>query len=514
MRLPKESQPPGYVLLGRQFANPLIYILLAAALVTILMQHYNDVIIIFAVLTINAAIGFYQERKAERAINNIKGMSAPLCRVRRAGKVSEIPAVEVVPGDIILLEEGDKIPADARIISESRLRVEEAIFTGESIAADKTAEPQQKSSVLAERHNMLYSGTHVTAGRGEAIVTGTGMNTELEKIAGLVQTADEVLTPLQKTIEAFSHMVIKVVLAICSVIFISSYVVWKQPFDEVLLNAIAIAVSAIPEGLPVIITLVLAVGVRRMARHKALVRKLPTVETLGSATVICTDKTGTLTRNEMVVTRIFSEGHHYEVTGEGYSCDGSITATAGINHNSRSLDMLLQIAVLCNNATLSNENNSWQMVGDATEGALMTLAGKHARDNLNLRKKFERLAELPFDSRIKYMVTVDKVGEKIIAHMKGSLEAVLGRCSQVRENGSARPISSDDLKKFEQLNLEYASAALRIIGLAYRNLDSATDPLKYVDAEQSDYIFAGMVGIIDLPRPEAIEAVSKCRKAA
>jgi Ca2+-transporting ATPase len=509
----KGKPTPWYVLLARQFANPLIYILLAAAIITILMQHYNDVIIIFSVLVINAAIGFYQERKAERAINNIKGMSAPLCRVRRDDNVAEVPAIEVVPGDIILLEEGDKIPADARIISESRLQVEEAIFTGESIAAHKTAEQQAKSSVLADRHNMLYSGTHVTAGRGEALVTGTGMNTELGKIAGLVQTAEEVLTPLQKTIEAFSHMVIKVVLGICSVIFISSYIFWKQPFDEVLLNAIAIAVSAIPEGLPVIITLVLAVGVRRMARHKALVRKLPTVETLGSATVICTDKTGTLTRNQMVVTRVFSQGHNFTVSGEGYSCDGEIKPQEGEDNNHSSLDKLVQIAVLCNNASLTNESNEWQMVGDATEGALMTLGGKHSRENLNLRKKYERLAELPFDSRIKYMVTVNKVGDEIVAHMKGSLEAVLERCSQVRENGNARSITPADREKFEQLNLDYASAAMRIIGLAYRNLATGIDPLKYVDDEQSGYIFAGMVGIIDLPRPEAIEAVGKCRKA-
>lgn len=507
----KGKPTPWYLLLARQFANPLIYILLAAAIVTILMQHYNDVIIIFAVLIINAAIGFYQERKAERAINNIKGMSAPQCRVRRDGKTLEIAAIEVVPGDIILLEEGDKIPADARIISESRLQVEEAIFTGESIAANKTAEQQTKSSVLADRHNMLYSGTHVTAGRGEAVVTGTGMNTELGKIAGLVQTADEILTPLQKSIETFSHMVIKVVLGICSIIFISSYVVWKQPFDEVLLNAIAIAVSAIPEGLPVIITLVLAVGVRRMARHKALVRKLPTVETLGSATVICTDKTGTLTRNQMVVTRVFSEGHNFEITGEGYSCDGEIKAAT--DNSQSSLDKLMQIAVLCNNATLTYENSSWQMVGDATEGALMALAGKRAKENLELRKKIERLAELPFDSRIKYMVTVDKLDNEVAAHMKGSLEAVLERCTHVRENGGVRPMTADDRNKFEQLNLEYATAALRIIGLAYRNLESGTDPLKYVEEEQTEYIFTGMVGIIDLPRPEAVEAVSRCRKA-
>ncbi|HAE37996.1 MAG TPA: ATPase [Candidatus Riflebacteria bacterium] len=509
----KGKPTPWYVLLGRQFTNPLIYILLAAALITVLMQHYNDVIIIFAVLVINAAIGFYQERKAERAINNIKGMSAPLCRVRRDSKVVEIKAIDVVPGDIILLEEGDKIPADARIIAATRLQVEEAIFTGESIAADKTAEQIQKSSVLADKHNMLLRGTHVTAGRGEAVVTATAMNTELGKIAGLVQSADEILTPLQRVIEDFSHMVIKAVLGICSVIFVSSYLVWGQDFDEVLLNAIAIAVSAIPEGLPVIITLVLAVGVRRMAKHQALIRKLPTVETLGSATVICTDKTGTLTRNEMVVTRLFAANKKYEISGEGYSCDGKIQAVDNSSPEQQTLLQAVQISVLCNNAALTNENNNWKMVGDATEGALMTLAGKHDKENLSMRSRVERLAELPFDSRIKFMVTVDKVDDKPKAHMKGSLEAVLERCSHVSTDSEVREITQDDRDLYEKLNLEYASEALRVIGLAFRNLETGVDPLSFVDNEQSGYTFAGMVGIIDLPRPEAVEAVGKCRQA-
>ncbi|PKL40165.1 MAG: ATPase [Candidatus Riflebacteria bacterium HGW-Riflebacteria-1] len=509
----KGKPTPWYVLLGRQFTNPLIYILLAAALITVLMQHYNDVIIIFAVLIINAAIGFYQERKAERAINNIKGMSAPLCRVRRDSKVVEIKAIDVVPGDIILLEEGDKIPADARIIAATRLQVEEAIFTGESIAADKTAEQMQKSSVLADKHNMLFSGTHVTAGRGEAVVTATAMNTELGKIAGLVQSADEILTPLQRVIEDFSHMVIKAVLGICSVIFVSSYLVWGQDFDEVLLNAIAIAVSAIPEGLPVIITLVLAVGVRRMAKHQALIRKLPTVETLGSATVICTDKTGTLTRNEMVVTRLFAANKKYEISGEGYSCDGKIQAVDNSSPEQQTLLQAVQISVLCNNAALTNENNNWKMVGDATEGALMTLAGKHDKENLSMRSRVERLAELPFDSRIKFMVTVDKVDDKPKAHMKGSLEAVLERCSHVSTDSGIREITQNDRDLYEKLNLEYASEALRVIGLAFRNLETGVAPLSFVDSEQSGYTFAGMVGIIDLPRPEAVEAVGKCRQA-
>lgn len=509
----KGKPTPWYVLLARQFANPLIYILLAAAMVTILMQHYNDVIIILAVLIVNAAIGFHQERKAERAINNIKGMSAPMCKVRRSGNVEEIKASEVVPGDIILLEEGDKIPADARIISESRLQVEEAIFTGESIAADKTAEIIQESTVLADRHNMLYSGTHVTAGRGEAVVTSTGMNSELGKIATLVQSADEVLTPLQKSIEEFSQQVIKVVLIICSVIFVSSYLVWKQNFDDVLLNAIAIAVSAIPEGLPVIITLVLAVGVRRMARHKALMRKLPTVETLGSATVICTDKTGTLTRNEMVVIKAFTPGHSFEISGEGYSCEGKIEKSGESTADLQTLKKLVQTAALCNNASLSEENGEWQMIGDATEGALMAFAGKYSRDFLNIRKKVERLAELPFDSRNKFMVTVDKLDGKVTAHLKGSLEAVLDRCSHIDMGDQTRAMSAEDRKNYEKINSDYASNALRVIGMAYRELDTGTEPDNFVEQPQSDYIFTGMVGIIDPARPEATAAVGKCRKA-
>ncbi len=504
---------PWHVLLLRQFTNPLIYILLAAAVITGVLGHYNDVVIILAVLIINAAIGFYQERKAERAINNIKGMSAPLSRVRRSDSITEIDARQLVPGDIIILEEGDRIPADARIISATRLQIEEAIFTGESIAADKTSEKLQKASVLGDKHNMVFMGTHVTAGRAEAIITATAMKTELGKIAGLVQSAEDVLTPLQRKIEEFSHLVIKGVIGICSIIFVFSYLIWGQNFDEVLLNAIALAVSAIPEGLPVIITLVLAVGVRRMAKHKALIRKLPTVETLGSATVICTDKTGTLTRNEMVVTRLYSANKAYELSGEGYSSEGNISSEDGAN-DPDSLRKIMESAVLCNNASIKKEEDSWKMIGDATEGSLMAMGGKFSPDFIDLRKKFKRLSELPFDSKIKYMVTVHlHESEKKIAHLKGSIEAVLEKCSHMLSSDGIREMTQKDLEYFSQLNLEYAGNALRVIGIARKDLSAEASPEDFINNPQSGYTFLGLVGLMDLPRPEAVEAVRKCRKA-
>lgn len=501
---------PWYVLLGRQFTSPLIYILLLAAIVTGVMGHYNDVLIIMTVLIVNAIIGFHQERKAERAINNIKGMSAPTCRVKRGGKLDQVGSIDLVPGDIVVLEEGDRVPADARVLSATRLQVEEAIFTGETVAAAKAAESLQQSAVLADKTNMVFMGTHVTAGRAEVIVTATGMATELGKIAGLVQSADDVLTPLQKRIEEFSHQVIKAIIAICAVIFVSSHLVWKQDFEEVLLNAIAIAVSAIPEGLPVIITLVLAVGVRRMARHQALIRKLPTVETLGSATVVCTDKTGTLTRNEMVVTRIFSANQAFEVSGEGYSIEGKISGTDRDNN----LIELMHTAVLCNNASLKMENSDWRMIGDATEGAMMAMAGKLNADLLNLRDRLRRKAELPFDSKIKFMVTVhESENHGLKAHLKGSFEAVLARCSHILEGNERRELSEADKKKLAELNHEYASSALRVIAFAGRDLEEGADAESFVNSDQSGYCFIGLIGMIDLPRPEAIEAVKKCRHA-
>jgi Ca2+-transporting ATPase len=504
---------PWYILLGRQFASPLIYILLLAAIITGYMGHFNDVFIIMAVLIVNSVIGYHQERKAERAINNIKGMSAPTSRVRRDGKIGETEAKNLVPGDIIVLEEGDRVPADARVLSAVRLQVEESIFTGETVAAAKSPEALDQPTGIADKSNMVFMGTHVTAGRAEIIVTSTGMRTELGKIAELVQSADEILTPLQKKIETFSHQVIKAILAICAIIFVSSHLVWKQEFEEVLLNAIAIAVSAIPEGLPVIITLVLAVGVRRMAKHQALIRKLPTVETLGSATVVCTDKTGTLTRNEMVITKICTFRQTFQVPGEGYNPEGNITADEDGKTDELALESLVSTAVLCNNATIKKEDGSWKMIGDATEGAMMTLAGKLRPELLDLREKTPRKAELPFDSKIKFMTTIHEHENGLKAHLKGSFEAVLGRCTHILDGQSVRELTEKDKNRFSEKNHEYASSALRVIAFAECSLDGQTDPEAFVSNEQKGYTFLGIVGMIDLPRPEAVDAVKKCRKA-
>ncbi len=504
---------PWYVILGRQFTNPLIYILLIAALVTGLVGHLSDVAIIVFVLIVNAGIGYYQESKAERAINNIKGMSAPHCRVRRDGDLFDVTATELVPGDIILLEEGDRVPADARLLTTTRLRIEEAIFTGETIAAEKQAGKLDSAAVLADKTNMIFMGTHVTAGRGEAVVTGTGMNTELGKIAGLVQTADEVQTPLSRKIETFSALVARGVLAICALIFVSSYLIHKQSFTDVLLNAIALAVSAIPEGLPIVVTLVLAIGVRRMAQHNALIRKLPTVETLGSATVICTDKTGTLTRNQMVVTHLYTGDQEYEITGEGYAAEGTISAVGG-EVVPDGITSFIETAVLCNNASLRQEaDGTWTMIGDGTEGALMTLAGKLDRGLLALRERFPRQGELPFDSKIKYMVAVHGSRAGMKAHLKGSLEAVLARCSHVMGRSGVRVLTDADRDLFMKKNLGYAGEALRVLGFAVRDLPAGIDPSEFCEGPQDGYTFAGLVGMMDLPRPEAIEAVAKCRKA-
>ncbi|RCK81352.1 MAG: Lead, cadmium, zinc and mercury transporting ATPase [Candidatus Ozemobacter sibiricus] len=507
---------PWYVLLKRQFESPLIFILLLAAAATWLVsEHPSDAWIILAVLAINAAIGYYQERKAERAINNIKGMSAPRCRVRREGQVIDLDARQLVPGDIILLEEGDRVPADGRLLSAVRLRVEEAIFTGETVAAAKQIAPLAAPSVLADRTDMVFMGTHVTSGRGEAVVTAIGMATELGKIAGLVQTAEDVQTPLQKKLDGFSAFIARAVLGICLLIFVSSYVVWRQPFGEVLLNAIALAVSAIPEGLPVVITLVLAIGVRRMAAHQALIRKLPTVETLGSATVICTDKTGTLTRNEMVVVKVFTGDAEYTVTGEGYACVGQILQADGKPAPAAALAPLLETAVLCNNSSLKLEaDGTWQMVGDGTEGALLTLAGKSAAALLTLRHQQQRLAELPFDSKIKFMITVHATPDgRPRAHLKGSLEAVLARCAAYLTAAGPQPLTPAIIDRIKRINLAYADEALRVLGFACRDLPADFDPATFPDQDHQGYTFLGLVGMMDLPRPEAVAAVTRCRRA-
>jgi Ca2+-transporting ATPase len=505
---------PWYVLLWRQFANPLVYILLLAAIVTGAMGHVNDVIIIAAVLVFNAAIGYYQERKAERAINNIKGMTAPQCKVKRGGELVSLPAVELVPGDVMVLDEGDRICADARLLLAVRLRVEEAIFTGESIAAEKGAGIIEKAAVLADKANMVFMGTYVTAGRGEAVVTGTGMKTELGKIAGLVQSAEEVLTPLQKRLEDFTAFIVKAVLGICVIIFFFSFGIYRFPFGEVLLNTIAMAVSAIPEGLPVVITLVLALGVRRMANHQALIRRLPTAETLGSATVICTDKTGTLTRNEMVVTHVFVAEQELTVTGEGYSCDGAVQGPVKEPATAEAVGRLIETGVLCNNSLVrQGADQQWEMVGDGTEGALMTLAGKWHRDLLSLRTRKRRVGEVPFDSRTKFMVTVVAEETGASAHMKGSLEAVMHRCSHVQTASGVRLLTAGERDALEAVNLRYADEALRVLALARKPLSPEINIDRYVEEEQNGYTLLGLVGMMDLPRPEAVAAVAKCRQA-
>jgi len=511
---------PWYILLGRQFADPLIYILLAAAAITGITGylssegHMSDVIIILTVLIVNASIGFYQERKAERAINNIKGMTAPHCRVKRAGELQDHFARELVPGDIIELEQGDRVPADARLLSTVRFKVEEAIFTGETTASQKQIDKLEKAPVLADKLNMIFMGTHVVSGRGEAVVTATGMGTELGKIAGLVQSAEEVQTPLQKRLEKFSEFVAVFIFGICILIFISSYLIHGQSFSEVLLNAIALAVGAIPEGLPVIITLVLAIGVRRMAQHNALIRKLPIVETLGSATVICSDKTGTLTRNEMVVTEVYVADQAYRVSGQGYSCEGQITPASGENTNKTALSWLIETAVSCNNAAVNrSESGEWHMTGDGTEGALMTLGGKFDLSLLHLRDTKKRSAEIPFDSKYKFMVTIHPWETAFRAHLKGSLETVLSRCSKLLGKDGIRPLTTQDIDNFQKINLRYADAALRILGFAFKDLGTDTDLNAVTEEEQKDYTFLGLVGMMDLPRPEAIEAVAKCKLA-
>jgi Ca2+-transporting ATPase len=505
------------VLLGRQFASPLIYILVAAAVIAGAMGHKEDVIIILAVLVFNAAIGFYQEKKAERAINSIKSMSAPKCVVRRNGIEQQTPAKNLVPGDLIVLEEGDRIPADCRLLSVSRLRVEEAIFTGETIAADKQIEALENASALGDKLNMTFMGTHVISGRGEAIVTATAMSTQLGKIAGLVQSAEEIRTPLQKKLDAFSHSLIYVVLLVCVLMFVSSHLIHGQPLSEVIMLAIALAVSAIPEGLPVVITLVLSIGVRRMAKRRALIRKLPTVETLGSATIICTDKTGTLTRNEMMVTRIAAGGQIWSVSGTGYACEGEIVneQTADKKNEGKNplLEKIARCCVFCNNSHLKKNSKDWEMIGDPTEGALMALAGKYQADFINLRDNHKRLGEIPFDSRTKFMITLHEFNGQKIAFLKGALEPVLNLCKQQETETGSIDLSDENRSQIRDKNEEFASSALRVIGLAYKIMPPEATTESFLNNEQSDFIFLGMAGMIDPPRAEAVTAVTDAKKA-
>jgi magnesium-transporting ATPase (P-type) len=496
-----------------QFHNLLIYVLLVASLVTLLLGQWLDSAVIFAVVLINAIVGFVQEGKARQAMQAIQRMLSLESRVRRDGKVQNVSAEQLVPGDVVLLEAGDRVPADLRLLETRDLRIEEAALTGESLPVDKAHAPVDAHASLGDRHCMAYSGTLVSAGSAAGVVVATAGHTELGKISHMLGQVTSLQTPLLGDMARFARHLTVIIMGLAAVTFAVG--VWLRDYSatEMLMAAVGLAVAAIPEGLPAVLTIILALGVQRMAKRRAIIRHLPAVESLGAVTVICSDKTGTLTRNEMTVQQVFTAAHHYSVDGVGYAPEGSINCDDGqlcqldAAHDLREL---ARAGLLANNATLFSNSEGWGITGDPTEAALLTLAGK-----LGLELEYEashlpQVDAIPFSSEQRCTASLhhDHAHHGLI-YMIGAPERLLEVCNRQWRDGSPQPL---DLKYWHQTLDSGSSQGLRMLGLAMRPLAAPQHELNYEDLN-GDYVLLGLVGMLDPPREEAIAAIAECHSA-
>jgi Ca2+-transporting ATPase len=482
--------------------------------VSIVVEHYLDAWVILGVLLLNAIIGFVQEIRAEKAMEALLQMAAPKAKVRRDGNIHSLPVREIVPGDVVLLESGDRVPADARLIDVSNLRVSEAALTGESIPVDKHTGPISGDISLADRKNMVHSGTTINYGRATAMVVRTGMATAIGEIAAAIQEIRPEKTPLQKSISKLSRYIIGIVLSAIGVI-IAVGVVRGLDWLELFLLGVAAAVSAIPEGLPAVITVVLAIGMQVMARRNAVIRKLSAVETLGSATVICSDKTGTLTLNEMTIRRIYLAGATIEVTGEGYNPEGDFSRDGKplSPEEDEQLRLHLKIGALCNDALLTCESDFCSIYGDPTEGALVVAAAKAGMTKETLEREFPRVDEIPFQSEKQYMATLHpRDGDGRVAFIKGSPERLLSMSRNYLTRNAIAPLTEEATDTITEANTSMARDAMRVMATGYVDLPAGSEELTE-DNIKGKVVFVGLAGMADPPREEAKEAVKLCKQA-
>jgi Ca2+-transporting ATPase len=512
--LQEKKGPSALRIFAEQFKNYLILVLIAATLISIIFNDFTDALVISAVIILNAALGFYQEYRAEKSTEALKRLTAPKAIVIREGQEKEIPARDLVPGDLVLMETGDRVPADIRLSETTSLEIDESLLTGESIPVKKRTERlEAKTLPIPDRNNMAYMGTAITRGRGNGYVSSTGMKTEIGRIAELIQTVRREETPLQAKLGDLAKKLTYAIVIVCLVVFFIGILRGSDIFD-MFLNTVGLAVAAIPESLPVVVTITLALGVQRMAKRNAIVRKLPAVETLGSATVICSDKTGTFTRNEMTVRKIYTNNNMFDVTNVGYEPKGEFyNRDSKINPNEiLSLRLLLAIGTLCNNAKLE-KNTNWHIIGDPTEGALIVAAEKAGIKQKALNKQYLRIGEIPFESERKAMSTVHKTPEETeVAYVKGAAEVILSWSSRIHSDGEIRKLTSKEKKELLKINQEMASNALRVLALAYKEFPYGCSECTSENVE-NDLIFVGFVGMLDPPREEAISAVQKCKSA-
>jgi Ca2+-transporting ATPase len=509
-----------------QFKNTFVIMLLVAIIISVIMgwfeakattepraviETYVDAIAIGAIVVLNAVVGFVQEFRSEKAMEAMEKLTAPRARVLRGGRDILIPAAEIVPGDILLLETGDRIAADGRLLEAVDLSIDEAILTGESSPVSKNIEVFAAETPAADRKNMVFMGTHVTYGRGKAVVTSTGMNTQFGKIAEMVQVIEKEEIPLKLKIDRFSKKLGIVIVIVSIAIILLDLIRIGKIEIEIFMTAVALAVSAVPEGLPAIVTVTLALGARELAKRNAVIRKLASVETLGSTTVICSDKTGTLTKGEMTVRKIFVNNQTIEVTGTGYEPKGEFY----LNGNSvnptddQHLALLLKIGVLCNNANYDGKS----VIGDPTEGALIVAAVKGGMHENEVEMQYPRIGEIPFSSERKRMTTIhDTPNGQQAAYMKGSPEIVLQLCERTYQNGKEVKLSKAMRDKILRKNEEMASQALRVLGTAYKVIPEQLTEYSEESIE-NNLVFVGLVGMIDPPREEVKEAVTVCERA-
>ena len=501
--------------LKEQFFDPMIIILIAAALVSIFVGEGLDAGIIIAIVIVNAFLSIYQEGKAEEAIAALQKMSSPKAKVIRDGDHEEVDSNKLVPGDIILLETGDIVPADLRLIESSNLKIDESSLTGESVAVEKHFDQVYDGKMeIGDRENLAYSSTIVTYGRGMGVVIETGHKTEIGKIATSIATVGDEQTPLQRKLAKLSKTLGILVIVICAVVMGVGLLYKHDPLD-MFMTAISLAVAAVPEGLPAIVTIVLSIGMGKMAEKNAIVKKLLAVETLGTTTVICSDKTGTLTQNEMTVVKVFTDGQVYHVSGTGYSPEGDVTKKDEIVtiEEDENLKILSSIAALTNDAKLKVKGGDASITGDPTEGALLTFAEKAGNGLDNLYKNFDRLEEIPFDSDRKMMTTFhDKIFEGIASFTKGAPDVVLDRCEKVLIDGKEVALDENLRKEILGKNSEFARFALRCLGYAYRKHSDMPSEITSESIE-NDMVFVGLTGMIDPSRPEAKEAIKECKSA-
>ena len=512
--LREEEGPSPVLAFLNQFRSPLIYILLVAALLSFAGRHPVDGYVILAVVILNAVIGFSQEYRAERALEALKRLAALRASALRDREEEDIDAAELVPGDVIMLAVGDKVPADCRLFVTMSLKTDESALTGESLPIEKETDPLPADKPLAERRNMLYSGTTVAYGRGMAVVTATGMSTEIGRIASEVAAEPRRLTPVQKKLSRLAgHLGIAGLLIAVGIV--AAGLARQLNLLDMFFLAVAAAVSFIPEGLPAVVTIVLAVGVQRMAKRCAVVRKLPAVETLGSATVICSDKTGTLTKNEMTVRQGYTADARFTVSGEGYAPEGHfyVEAREIVPSDYPDVELLLTALVLCNDARLHLEEDMWRIIGDPTEGALVVAGEKLRLKKHELEAAQPRTNEVPFDSEKRYMATLHELPDgRKVAYVKGAPEVVLSMSDRYRAGGEVAELASEIAAEFAARNAEMAAGALRVLAAGYKEFPAETQEIEHPDVE-SGLVFLGAVGMIDPPREEAKRAVQAAREA-